>query len=331
MKALLSRQPGLPHTLTLEDIAEPVPGPGQVRVSVRAVGVNFPDLLVIQDLYQFKPPRPFSPGAELSGVVDVVGDGVTHVQAGDRVLLSPVFNAMAEKAIGQADNCWKIPDAMPFDEAAALLLTYGTSQHALNDRARLKPGETLLVLGAAGGVGLAAVELGKAMGARVVAAASTADKLALAKEHGADEGVIYPQGELDKTMARALTQMFKDACGPEGAHVVFDGVGGAYTEAALRAIAWEGRHLVVGFTAGIPKLPLNLALLKGCQVVGVLWGEWTSRFPANHATNVTELMKLYREGKIKPAVTERFPLARGADAIARLGTRQVRGKIVVTI
>jgi NADPH:quinone reductase len=331
MKALLSRQPGLPHTLTLEDIAEPVPGAGQVRVSVRAVGVNFPDLLVIQDLYQVKPPRPFSPGAELSGVVDMVGDGVTHVQAGDRVLVSPVFNAMAEKAIGQADNCWKIPDAMPFDEAAALLLTYGTSQHALNDRARLKPGETLLVLGAAGGVGLAAVELGKAMGARVVAAASTAEKLALAKEHGADEGVIYPQGELDKTMARALTQMFKDACGPEGAHVVFDGVGGAYTEAALRAIAWEGRHLVVGFTAGIPKLPLNLALLKGCQVVGVLWGEWTSRFPANHATNVTELMKLYREGKIKPAVTERFPLARGADAIARLGTRQVRGKIVVTI
>ena len=331
MKALLSRQPGLPHTLTLEDIAEPVPGAGQVRVSVRAVGVNFPDLLVIQDLYQVKPPRPFSPGAELSGVVDMVGDGVTHVQAGDRVLLSPVLNAMAEKAIGQAENCWKIPDAMPFDEAAALLLTYGTSQHALNDRARLKPGETLLVLGAAGGVGLAAVELGKAMGARVVAAASTADKLALAKEHGADEGVVYPRGELDKTVARALTQMFKDVCGPEGAHVVFDGVGGAYTEAALRAIAWEGRHLVVGFTAGIPKLPLNLALLKGCQVVGVLWGEWISRFPANHATNVTELMKLYAEGKIKPAVTERFPLARGADAIARLGTRQVRGKIVVTI
>jgi len=331
MKALLSRQPGLPHTLTLEDIAAPVPGAGQVRVSVRAVGVNFPDLLVIQDLYQFKPPRPFSPGAELSGVVDMVGDGVTHVQAGDRVLLSPVFNAMAEKAIGQADNCWKIPDAMPFDEAAALLLTYGTSQHALNDRARLKPGETLLVLGAAGGVGLAAVELGKAMGARVVAAASTPDKLALAKEHGADEGVVYPRGELDKTEARALTQLFKDVCGPEGANVVFDGVGGAYTEAALRAIAWEGRHLVVGFTAGIPKLPLNLALLKGCQVVGVLWGEWASRFPANHATNVSELMKLYIEGKIKPAVTERFPLAQGADAIARLGTRQVRGKIVVTI
>ena len=331
MKALLSRQPGLPHTLTLEDIAEPVPGAGQVRVSVRAVGVNFPDLLVIQDLYQFKPPRPFSPGAELSGVVDMVGDDVTHVQAGDRVLLSPVFNAMAEMAIGQANNCWKIPDAMPFDEAAALLLTYGTSQHALNDRARLKPGETLLVLGAAGGVGLAAVELGKAMGARVVAAASTPDKLALAKEHGADEGVVYPPGELDKTEARALTQLFKDVCGPEGANVVFDGVGGAYTEAALRAIAWEGRHLVVGFTAGIPKLPLNLALLKGCQVVGVLWGEWASRFPANHATNVSELMKLYIEGKIKPAVTERFPLAQGADAIARLGTRQVRGKIVVTI
>src|ERR1700736_222396 len=226
MKALLSRQPGLPHTLTLEDIAEPVPGAGQVRVSVRAVGVNFPDLLVIQDLYQVKPPRPFSPGAELSGVVDMVGDGVTHVQAGDRVLLSPVLNAMAEKAIGQAENCWKIPDAMPFDEAAALLLTYGTSQHALQDRARLRAGETLLVLGAAGGVGLAAVELGKAMGARVIAAASSADKLALAREHGADDGVQYPVGPLDKTAARTLTDSFKTACGSDGANVIYDAIGG---------------------------------------------------------------------------------------------------------
>src|ERR1700730_4115549 len=276
MKALLSRQPGLPHTLTLEDIAEPVPGAGQVRVSVRAVGVNFPDLLVIQDLYQVKPPRPFSPGAELSGVVDMVGDGVTHVQAGDRVLLSPVLNAMAEKAIGQAENCWKIPDAMPFDEAAALLLTYGTSQHALNDRARLKPGETLLVLGAAGGVGLAAVELGKAMGARVVAAASTADKLALAKEHGAAETVQYPAVALDKAAARALTDHFKSVCGANGAQVIFDPVGGDYTEAALRAIGWQGRYLVVGFTAGVPKLPLNLTLLKSCQIIGVFWGEFTT-------------------------------------------------------
>jgi NADPH2:quinone reductase len=331
MKALLSRQPGGPETLVLEDIADPVPGPGQVLINVRAVGVNFPDLLMIQDLYQIKPPRPFSPGGELAGVVERIGEGVANVKPGDRVLVSPVRSAMAEKAIGQANNCWKIPQAMPFDEAAALLLTYGTSQHALKDRAQLRAGETLLVLGAAGGVGLAAVELGKAMGARVIAAASSQEKLALAREHGADHGVQYPVGPLDKTAARALTDSFKAACGAEGAQVIYDGIGGDYSEAALRAIAWAGRHLVIGFTAGIPKLPMNLPLLKGCQIVGVFWGEWTTRFPALHAANVAALFSLYLDGKIKPAVTERFPLARGADAIARLGARQARGKIVVTV
>jgi NADPH2:quinone reductase len=331
MKALLSRAPGLPDTLLLEDIPDPAPGPGQVRINVRAVGVNFPDLLIIQDLYQIKPPRPFSPGGELAGVVDTLGEGVTNLKAGDRVLVSPVRNAMAEKAIAQANNCWKIPDAMPFDQAAALLMTYGTSQHALKDRAQLRAGETLLVLGAAGGVGLAAVELGKAMGARVIAAASSPEKLALAREHGADEGVQYPVGPLDKTAARALTDSFKAACGPDGANVIYDGIGGDYCEAALRAIAWQGRHLVVGFTAGIPKLPLNLPLLKSCQIVGVFWGEWTTRFPALHAANVAALFALYLDGKIKPAVTEHYPLARGAEAIARLGARAARGKIVVTV
>jgi NADPH:quinone reductase len=331
MKALLSRTPGGPETLVLEEVPEPVPGAGQVLVDVRAVGVNFPDLLIIQDLYQIKPPRPFAPGGELAGVVSAVGEGVTHVRPGDRVLVSPVRSAMAEKAVGQAGSCWKIPDAMPFDEASALMLTYGTSQHALKDRAKLKAGETLLVLGAAGGVGLAAVELGKAMGARVIAAASSEEKLALAKEHGADEGVQYPTGALDKAAAKALTDQFKAVCGPEGAHVIYDGVGGDYTEAALRAIAWSGRHLVVGFTAGIPKLPLNLPLLKSCQVIGVFWGDFTARYPEMHAANVAQLMQLYVDGKIKPAVTERYPLARGAEAIARLGARQARGKIVVTI
>jgi NADPH:quinone reductase len=331
MKALLSRQAGGPESLVLEDIPEPVPGRGEVRISVRAVGVNFPDLLIIQDLYQIKPPRPFAPGGELSGVVEKLGEGVTNVKVGDRVLVSPVRSAMAEKAIGNANNCWKIPDSMPFDQAAALLLTYGTSQHALKDRAQLRSGETLLVLGAAGGVGLAAVELGKAMGARVIAAASSADKLALAREHGADDGVQYPAGPLDKTAARALTDAFKAACGADGANVIYDGIGGDYTEAALRAIAWQGRHLVVGFTAGIPKLPLNLALLKGCAIVGVFWGEFTNRFPKVHAANVAELMALYLSGKIKPAVTERFPLARGGEAIGRLGSRAARGKIVVTM
>jgi NADPH2:quinone reductase len=331
MKALLSRQAGGPETLVLEDIPEPAPGRGEVRIKVHAVGVNFPDLLMIQDLYQIKPPRPFSPGGELSGVVELLGEGVAGVKVGDRVLASPVRSAMAEKAIAGAGNCWKIPDSMPFDVAAALLLTYGTSQHALKDRAQLRAGETLLVLGAGGGVGLAAVELGKATGARVIAAASSAEKLALAREHGADDAVQYPVGPLDKTAARSLTDMFKAACGAEGANVIYDGIGGDYSEAALRAIAWQGRHLVVGFTAGIPKLPLNLPLLKGCEIVGVFWGEFTNRFPKVHAANVAALMALYLDGKIKPAVTERFPLSRGGEAIGRLGSRSARGKIVVTL
>jgi NADPH:quinone reductase len=331
MKALLSKHPGGPETLVLEDMPEPVPRAGEVRIAVRACGVNFPDLLIIQDLYQYKPSRPFAPGAEVAGVVDAVGDAVTRVRAGDRVMLSPARGGMAQKTVGLASNCWKIPDAMPFDEAAALLMTYGTSQHALKDRAQLRSGETLLVLGAAGGVGLAAVELGKTMGARVVAAASSAEKLALARDHGADEGVQYPLGPLDKTQARALTDRFKAACGADGAQVIYDGVGGDYTEAAVRAIGWQGRHLVVGFPAGIPKLPLNLPLLKSCQIVGVFWGEFTTRYPAQHAANVEDLMALYLDGRIKPAVTERFALARGGEAIARLGSREARGKIVVMI
>jgi NADPH:quinone reductase len=331
VKALLSRQPGGPESLVLEDIPQPTAGPGQVRVAVRACGVNFPDLLIIQDLYQYKPPRPFAPGAEVAGVVDAVGEGVEHLRIGDRVLLSPARSGMAEKVVGPAGNCWKIPDSMPFDEAASLLMTYGTSQHALKDRARLQSAETLVVLGAAGGVGLAAVELGKAMGARVVAAASSVEKLAFAREHGADEGVQYPTGSLDKVTARALTDRLKAVCGADGAQVIYDGVGGDYTESALRAIGWQGRYLVVGFTAGIPKLPLNLALLKSCQIIGVFWGEFTSRFPALHSANVHELMGLYLEGRIRPAVTARFPLERGGEAIATLGSRAARGKVVVVI
>jgi NADPH2:quinone reductase len=331
MKALLSRQSGGPESLTLEEVPEPVPGRGEVRVAVRACSVNFPDVLIIRDLYQYKPPRPFSPGAELAGVVDAVSADVANVQVGDRVLLCPARGGMAQKAVGSAANCWKIPDAMPFDEAAALLMTYGTSHHALKDRAGLRAGETLLVLGAGGGVGLAAVELGKAMGARVVAVASSAEKLALARERGADETVQYPAGALDKAAARALTDRFKEACGPNGAQVIYDGVGGDYTEAALRAIGWEGRYLVVGFPAGIAKLPLNLTLLKSCQVIGVFWGEFASRFPARHRENVAVLMSLYLGGLIKPAVTARFPLARGAEALASLESRGARGKVVVTI
>jgi NADPH:quinone reductase len=332
VKALVSRQAGGPETLVLEDLPEPSVGPGQVRIAVRACAVNFPDLLIIQDLYQVKPERPFAPGAEAAGIVDAVGAGVETVRPGDRVLISPVHGGMAEKAVGAAINCWKIPDVMPFDEAAALLMTYGTSQHALKDRAQLRSGETLLVLGAGGGVGLAAVELGRATtGARVVAAASSEAKLALARERGADACVQYPVGALDKSTARTLTEQLKAACGVDGAHVIYDPVGGDYTEAALRAIAWQGRHLVVDFPAGIPKLPLNLPLLKGCQVMGVFWGEIIRRFPILHAANVTALMELYRDGRIKPAITERFSLARGAQAIARLAAREARGKMVVLI
>jgi NADPH:quinone reductase len=331
MKALISRQPGGPETLVLQDMPDPVPGPGQVRVAVRACGVNYPDLLIIQDLYQIKPPRPFAPGSEVGGLVDAIGSGVENVKVGDRVLLAPVRGGMAELTVGDARNCWKIPDSMPFDEAACLMMTYGTSYHALKDRAQLQPGETLLVLGAAGGVGLAAVELGKSMGARVIAAASSEEKLALAQECGAESGVQYPLGPLDKADARALTEHFKAACGSDGAHVIYDAIGGDYSESALRAIAWRGRFLVVGFPAGIPKIPLNLPLLKNCQIVGVFWGDSVARRPAEHAQNVKELLELYSQGRIRPMVTERFPLARGGEAIARLGARATRGKLAVTI
>ena len=325
MKALISRLPGGPETLVLQDLPDPVAGPDQVRVAVRACSVNYPDLLIIQDLYQIKPPRPFAPGSEVAGIVDAIGPGVTHVRVGDRVLLAPVRGGMAQLAVGEARNCWTIADTMPFDEAASLMMTYGTSQHALKDRAQLKSGETLLVLGAGGGVGLAAVELGKAMGARVIAAASSEEKLALAQECGAESGVLYPTGALDKADAKALTERFKAASGSEGAHVIYDAIGGDYAEAALRAIAWNGRFLVVGFPAGIPKIPLNLPLLKNCQIVGVFWGDFVARRPAQHAQNVAELLDLYAQGRIRPVVTERFPLARGGDAIAKLGARTTRG------
>jgi NADPH2:quinone reductase len=302
-----------------------------VRVAVRACGVNYPDLLIIQDLYQIKPPRPFAQGSECAGVVDALGAGVANVAVGDRVLLAPVRGGMSELVVGDARNCWKIPDSMPFDEAACLVMTYGTSYHALKDRAALKAGETLLVLGAAGGVGLAAVELGKSMGARVIAAASSEEKLALAEEVGAESGVLYPVGPLDKADAKALTERFKAACGNDGAHVIYDAIGGDYSEAALRSIAWNGRFLVVGFPAGIPKIPLNLPLLKNCQIVGVFWGDSVARRPQQHAQNMSELLELYTEGRIRPMVTERFPLARGGEAIARLGARVTRGKLAVII
>jgi NADPH2:quinone reductase len=331
MKALLSKQPGPPETLVLDDAPDPVAGKGEAVIAIKACGVNFPDVLIIEDKYQMRPPRPFAPGAEAAGVVESVGEGVTSVKPGDRVIAFAFVGGMAEKMAVRVDALIPMPDAMPFEDGAALILTYATSIHALKDRAKLKAGETLLVLGAAGGVGLAAVELGKAMGSRVIAAASSQAKVDLALKHGADAGVVYPHGPFDKDGAKALAEQFKAACGPNGADVIYDPVGGDYAEAALRAIAWEGRFLVVGFPAGIPKLPLNLTLLKGCQVIGVFWGGFAARDPEANAANTRELLRLYAEGKIKPAVSERFPLARGGEAIARLASRQAQGKIVVTI
>ena len=331
MKALLSKVAGGPETLVFEEAADPAAGPGQAVVQVKACGVNFPDVLMIADLYQFKPPRPFAPGSEISGVVKAVGAGVSGLTVGQRVLANTGWGGMVEQIAVDADRLIPIPDAMPFDQAAAFSMTYVTSYYALKDRGHLKPGETLLVLGAAGGVGLAAVELGKAMGARVIAAASSREKVDLAVRHGADAGVVYASGPFDKDGARALAKLFKDACGAHGADVVYDGVGGDYAEAAIRCLAWEGRHLVVGFPAGIPRPPLNLALLKGCDIVGVFWGEAVARDPEGHKSNVRDLLELFAAGKIKPFVSERYPLARGAEAIARLASRKAMGKIVVTM
>ncbi len=332
MKALLSKAVGGPDTLVLEDVPSPEAKPGFAVVSVKAVGVNFPDVLIIEDKYQFKPARPFSPGGEVSGVVKSVGEGVTHIKVGDRVLGNTGWGGMAEELALEAARLVKIPDAMPFDDAAAFIMTYGTSYHALKDRADLQPGQTLLVLGAAGGVGLAAVELGKQMGARVIAAASSQEKVDLCLAHGADAGVVYGRGPFDRDGQKQLSEQFKTACGAAGADVIYDGIGGDYAEPALRAIAWEGKYLVVGFAAGdIPKIPLNLALLKGCDIVGVFWGAWVGKNPARHQKSVAELLAMYAAGKIKPHVSGRFPLAKAADAIRHLASRQAMGKVVVTI
>ena len=331
MKAVLSKAVGGPETLVLEDVPSPTAKPGWAVVSVKACGVNYPDVLIIEDRYQFKPPRPFAPGGEISGVVKEVGEGVTHIKAGDRVLGNTGWGGMAEELSLEASRLIPIPAAMPFDEAAAFLMTYGTSYYALKDRGHLKAGETLLVLGAAGGVGLAAVELGAAMGARVIAAASSEEKVALAKARGAEAGVVYPPGPFDRDSQKALADQFKQACGPNGANVIYDGVGGDYAEGALRCIAWEGRFLVIGFPAGIPRIPLNLALLKGCDIVGVFWGAAVARDPAAHQRNVKNLLALYAAGKIRPHVSERFPLERAGEAIAHLASRKAMGKVVVTI
>jgi len=324
MKAVLCKAYGPPESLVVEDVASPEPGPGEVVVSVKAASVNFPDVLIIQNKYQFKPTLPFSPGSEVAGVVKAIGDGVTTARPGDRVMAFTTYGAFAEEVKTEARRLLPLPPGMDFASAAAFGLTYATSDHALRDRGQLAAGETLLVLGAAGGVGLAAIEIGKALGARAIAAASTEDKLAVCRDHGADETINYTTDDLRERI-KALTD-------GRGVDVVYDPVGGSYSEPALRSLAWRGRLLVVGFAAGdIPKIPLNLTLLKGCSIVGVFWGEFTRREPQRFSESMQQLGRWYAEGKLKPHVSQTYPLDRAADALTAMANRQVKGKVVLTV
>ena len=331
MKALRTHAVGGPDTLTLDEIDAPSPGPGQALVAVKACAINFPDTLMIRDLYQFKPERPYAPGGEIAGVVEAVGDGVSQFQPGDRVFGGIGSGGLVEKVLVDANRLFSVPEGVPFEKAASLMMTYGTTIHGLKDRAHIKAGDVMLVLGAAGGVGLSAVELGKAFGARVIAAVSSEEKGEVARRAGADDVVIYPKDAMDKDASKELAAKFKAACGPEGANIVYDIVGGQYSEPALRAIAWEGKFLVVGFPAGIAKMPLNLTLLKSCDICGVFWGAFTAREPEKFRAQAAELFDLLKAGKIDPLISETFPLERGGEAIAKLERREAVGKLVVTM
>src|SRR4051812_9284514 len=328
MKALLSHRPGGPETLSLEDTPDPEARTGELLVRVRACSMNFPDVLIIEDKYQLKPQRPFAPGGEIAGEVAAVGDRVAGWTPGDRVIAALGFGGLAEQVLVPADRAIALPAERSFEDGSALLMTYATVIHALVDRGRLQAGQTLLVLGAAGGIGIAAVEIGKALGANVIAAVSSDEKAAAAKEAGADAALVYPSGEVDP---RALSQLFKDAVEPAGADVILDPVGGVYTEAALRSIAWEGRFLVVGFPAGIAKLPLNLTLPKSCDVCGVFWGAFAARDPERNAQHVAQLFRWWDEGKIAPRISATYPLERAGEAVEALRDRKAVGKLVVKL
>ncbi|MGB8365622.1 MAG: NADPH:quinone oxidoreductase family protein [Rhizomicrobium sp.] len=330
MKAALCTHYGPPEDLVLTDLPSPSPGKGQVVVAVKACGVNFPDALMIQNKYQFKPPLPFPPGGEIAGIVKEAGEGVTHLKPGDKVIASLSSGGFAEEALADAARCVPMPDSLDFAVASSFSMTYGTSYYALHNRAHLKAGESLVVLGAAGGVGLSAVELGKAMGARVIAAASSEEKVALARQHGADDGFVYPSGPLSKEQQKAFSEDIKRLTGGNGADVLYDPVGGDYAEPALRAMNWEGRYLVIGFAAGeIPRVPLNLTLLKGCDIVGVFWGAAMTRDPKTGLANLTQITQWIAEGKLKPHVSARIPLAHAGEAIRLLMDRKAQGKVVV--
>jgi NADPH:quinone reductase len=322
MKAVLCKAHGSPESLVVEEVESPAPGPGQVVISVKAAGVNFPDTLIIQGKYQFQPPLPFSPGSEVAGIIKEVGTGVESVKIGDRVMASSAFGGFAEEFVANADALIPLPAGIDFDVASAFALTYGTSLHALKDRANLQPGERLLVLGAAGGVGLASIEIGTLLGAQVIAAASTEEKLAVCRQYGASEVINYSEQDL-KERIKELTR-------GQGVDVVVDPVGGDYSEAALRGMAWNGRFLVIGFTAGsIPRVPLNLPLLKGCSIVGVFWGSFVARNPQQSQANFQQLLGWLQEGKLRPHISARYPLEQAADALYDIINRKVTGKIVL--
>lgn len=322
MRAVLCSSLTGPDALAVGELPSPTPGPGEIAVDVRAAGLNFPDVLLSYGKYQFKPTPPFVPGGELAGIVAEVGPGVTRFAKGDRVAGTLLHGAFAERVVLPEAACVAIPAEVPFETAAATLLTYVTTLHALEDRAKLRAGETMLVLGAAGGVGVASIDLGKLLGARVIAAASSDEKVEFCKARGADEGIVYSREDL-KERAKALTS-------GRGVDVVYDAVGGAYSEAALRAIAWEGRHLVVGFAAGdIPKIPLNLALLKGCQIVGVFWGMFAMREPERNRAHAERVMAWVGEGKLSPHVDSVFPFDQAGAALRAMESRAVRGKVVL--
>lgn len=329
MRAVVSKQPGGPDTLEIVELEASTPGPKDVVLEVKAIGVNFPDFLIIQDKYQFKPERPFSPGGEVSGIVKSVGSEVTSLKEGDRVIGSCGWGGYRDELVIEASRCIPIPDEMPFDEASAFILTYGTSYYGLKRRGSPKPGESLFILGAAGGVGVAAIELGKAMGLKVIAAVSTQDKLDFCLTKGADTGLIYPTGDLDRDQQKELSNQIKTVS-EGGVDIIYDAVGGAYAEPSLRAMNWEGRYLVVGFPAGIPKIPLNLTLLKSCDIRGVFWGAWARQFPDQYENDVKELFDFYLAGNIKPHISAKFPLEQSADAIKHLSERKATGKVVIT-
>jgi len=329
MKAFLCKEFGPVDSHQVEEIEDPVAGPGEVVVDIKATGISFPDVLIVQGLYQFKPPFPFSPGSEISGVISSAGEGVTRYKEGDRVMGSIGSGGLREKGVYSEHQLMPLPESMDFKTAAGFPLNYGTTYHAFKQRGELEPGQSVLVLGAGGGLGITAIHVAKAMGAKVIAAASSQDKIDLCKREGADEGIIYER-DMDRDLQKKFSDQIKEVTGG-GVDMIYDLVGGDYAEPALRAIARHGKYLVIGFTAGIPKMPLNLTLLKECQIVGVFWGQFAGLDQAENQQNFKELFELHEEGKIKPFVTETFPLEDAAKAIKTLEDRKVLGKVVVSM